>query len=392
MRYFAIVIFIFLFAIVTSAEEKWSYGEGYFVKSGNIWREYDANNRFKAQFTESFRTGTTITLYDRSRNMTLYIKSNSVFVKWPPKWGEKVLRLYNGNWVRGSHNQNLSAQQVRQIREKMCLADTGVQTFKERPKEGLGLTADMYNLWQPGDTIVVRFLEGDSFQRSKVREYAQQWSECCNIRFEFISGRYKSDIRITFDRDSGNWSKVGTVCRKVNQHSATMNLGGVYRGAYEKQIRRKVLHEFGHALGFKHEHQNPRGGVEWDEKKVYAAYRDAPNYWSKSRIQSNVLRQIKDHNRFRSSEFDADSIMCYYIPEDLSPSHGGQGGSSYLSWQDKDFAKKIYPYRAKRTNVRKPVYAKCSRCDGSGTEPVTSFVPIPCKRCKGKRRVIIRWK
>ena len=40
----------------------------------------------------------------------------------------------------------------------------------------------------------------------------------------------------------------------------TMNLGWV--------TRRSVLHETGHALGLLHEHQNPKGTIDWNEKQV----------------------------------------------------------------------------------------------------------------------------
>ena len=44
-------------------------------------------------------------------------------------------------------------------------------------------------------------------------------------------------------------------------NQATMNLGWQDEGV--------VLHEFGHTLGFIHEHQNPEGGIQWESRQRY---------------------------------------------------------------------------------------------------------------------------
>jgi len=38
-----------------------------------------------------------------------------------------------------------------------------------------------------------------------------------------------------------------------------------------------ALHEIGHTLGLKHEHQNPYAGIVWDEEEVYAYTAKPPN-------------------------------------------------------------------------------------------------------------------
>ena len=50
-----------------------------------------------------------------------------------------------------------------------------------------------------------------------------------------------------------------------------------------------MRHEFGHALGMIHEHQNPaaQGEIPWDKPKVYAYY--AQQGWSKDDVDTNIF-------------------------------------------------------------------------------------------------------
>ena len=48
-----------------------------------------------------------------------------------------------------------------------------------------------------------------------------------------------------------------------------MNYGWLTPESAQDEVRRVVLHEFGHALGLIHEHQNPKGGgIEWNRDAV----------------------------------------------------------------------------------------------------------------------------
>ena len=84
-----------------------------------------------------------------------------------------------------------------------------------------------------------------------------------------------------------------------------------------KQFRRVVLHEFGHALGFAHEHQHPNANcsseIEWD--KAYAFY-EKTQHWDRKKVDANLRTITVTGGMILSPEGDVRSIMRYY----LSPS------------------------------------------------------------------------
>ena len=52
-------------------------------------------------------------------------------------------------------------------------------------------------------------------------------------------------------------------------------------------------HEFGHAIGLAHEHQNPAGGIEWNEARVIQDLSGPPNNWDEAQIRHNVLKKYE---------------------------------------------------------------------------------------------------
>ncbi|MES2659513.1 MAG: endonuclease/exonuclease/phosphatase family protein [Verrucomicrobiota bacterium] len=202
--------------------------------------------------------------------------------------------------------------------------------------------------WAPGQTITVAFRGGNNTLHKKIAEGASQWLNYGNLKFDFgvdQAGNYRkwatsdtqpaAHIRVSFDRD-GYYSLVGTDA--LNRHIAssgedTMNFDG-----FDYQLppdwMATVLHEFGHAIGFEHEHQHPDGGCDfrWDDDQSYERTLDSrgaviadrrgrhpgiysvlggwPNEWDKGTVDHN-LRQLRDSSAYLTSEFDSGSIMKY---------------------------------------------------------------------------------
>ena len=68
-----------------------------------------------------------------------------------------------------------------------------------------------------------------------------------------------------------------------------MNLG-IGAATNIEQIRRPVLHEFGHALGCIHEHQSPVAGIQWNEPVVIRTY--ALDGWDEATVRKNVFEKL----------------------------------------------------------------------------------------------------
>jgi hypothetical protein len=199
-------------------------------------------------------------------------------------------------------------------------------------------------MWETGQTIKCRFLDGSSTQKERAEEKAHIWEEFANVRLDFVESG-DAEIRISFEADSGSWSAVGTdalVERYFPKYEPTMNYGWLEDDTEDEEYGRVVVHEFGHALGCIHEHQSPRGGLNWDEEAVYRSYTGPPNYWSRAQIEHNILnRYSKDQTN--ASRFDPNSIMLYSFPGSLFEDGKGTKRNMELSRRDKKFIAAMYP-------------------------------------------------
>lgn len=196
-----------------------------------------------------------------------------------------------------------------------------------------------------GDTITVKFINGTEKQKAGVQEFAKQWEQHANLKLQFVPSAGDADIRIGFqwNGDRSSWSYIGTDNFNIPQDRPTMNFGWLdINGRDTDEYSRTVLHEFGHALGCIHEHQNPSVNIPWDKPAVYKYYAGPPNNWSKEVVDTNLFRTY-DTSRTQFSQFDKESIMLYRIDNDLTIGDFEVKGNKILSIMDKSFIGIIYP-------------------------------------------------
>lgn len=216
---------------------------------------------------------------------------------------------------------------------------------EEQPKRLDRAAIMMAKKW-PVDRRVIncRFLDGDNIQRKKVEEKAHIWEQHANVQFKF-GARIDADIRISFSLP-GSWSALGTDALLhwyYPKYQPTMNFGWLKSSTPDKIYEQVVLHEFGHALGLIHEHQNPNAKPNWNVFAVYRFFSGYPNYWSKQQIDQNIFRRYSPRG-IDSTNYDPDSIMLYMFPGFLFMDGKGTKTNFTLSQHDKDFISKHYPF------------------------------------------------
>jgi len=233
-----------------------------------------------------------------------------------------------------------------------------LQEQERKKKQGIKSTraaADRTKLWENGQTIRISFGHGsDPGVVRDVESVAKEWTEHANLNFVFLPVRDPSaDVRVTFvppggpSPPSGYWSLFGTDSRPRpgQPPQQSMNLGEAHLVG-DEEFRHVVLHEFGHAIGLIHEHQNPDSGApSWNEQAVIAFFSGPPNNWPPERVVQQIIRRAQ-LNTTNFTEFDPDSIMMYTFPAHLTRDGRGFHRNSQLSDTDKKFVRDLYPGRS----------------------------------------------
>lgn len=195
---------------------------------------------------------------------------------------------------------------------------------------------DQAELWGP-EILKMRvcFFEGSKATRAAVAKIASRWAHKeMGITLDFGNmnsprtcepGKGKPNhIRIGFSQP-GYWSTVGQgSVIYAKQEEQSMNLEGFDKlpadqldTVYDGYAKGTIIHEFGHALGFQHEHQSPAGNceAEYDWSHIYEYMAGPPNNWPKEQVDYNMRQATQP--TLMMTNFDPDSVMLYVFPADF---------------------------------------------------------------------------
>jgi hypothetical protein len=107
-----------------------------------------------------------------------------------------------------------------------------------------------------------------------------------------------------------------------------------------------ILHEFGHAIGFEHEHQSPISVCEreFDWDYLYRAMG-----WSPQKVDEN-MRQLQPSSKLLTTAFDAASIMLYSLEKEAFKEPAAAKcyiakHNNVISELDREAAATVYPVR-----------------------------------------------
>jgi len=181
-------------------------------------------------------------------------------------------------------------------------------------------------------TLHVCFLGGSKLQQEATKRAASEWESCCSIKFLWISDASTSDIRIAFS-DAGCWSVIGIMALTIPKDKPTMNLC--------RTDFHIVLHEFGHAIGFVHEHSVAHAKISWNRGKVIEEMKR--QNWTEEMIEANIFQRYSS-NSINGTTYDETSIMHYELPAHWLKDGNQIPQNTKLSTLDKKMALETYPH------------------------------------------------
>jgi len=193
-----------------------------------------------------------------------------------------------------------------------------------------------------GVRLTVGFMDNPPADlKKRLLLHMNAWGKTANTTFVASSTDPQVRIARVGGADGGYWSYVGTDVLHIPKKQQTMNLEAFTMATPESEFHRVVRHETGHTLGFPHEHMR-RALVKLIDPAKAIAYFMRTQGWSEEEVKAQVLTPIEESS-LMGTRVDANSIMCYQIPGELTKSGKPILGGLDIDKTDYTFAGEIYP-------------------------------------------------
>ncbi len=197
---------------------------------------------------------------------------------------------------------------------------------------------DKSKTWTNLSQLNVLFVGGSDKDIEKVTKVASTWTKYANLTFNFYRSfelsPEKADIRVELrnvECNHQNYSRVGTDS-KVTTQKNTLCLSS--------KSTHTILHEFGHALGLRHEHIHPDSLNKMVDNYISVCMKE--KNWSQVDCELNFKGLTKNDGIF---DYDKNSIMHYSLHHDYYTNREdvSYGNLPFLSLGDRLSISKIYP-------------------------------------------------
>jgi hypothetical protein len=195
--------------------------------------------------------------------------------------------------------------------------------------------------WKAGGVkLTVGFMEPTPADvQSRILAHANAWSEFGNI--SFVLSQIDPQVRITREA-SGYWSYLGLDILSIPKNQPTMCFQGFSASTPESEYKRVVRHEFGHTLGFPHEHLRAEIIQRLDKAKTIAYFQRTQG-WSAQVTTQQVLTPLNEASLIATDHADTTSIMTYALPGSITVDGQPIIGGTDIDPQDQAFVAKVYP-------------------------------------------------
>ncbi len=192
-----------------------------------------------------------------------------------------------------------------------------------------------------GVKLTVSFLDSPPASvRSKILAHANAWGQSANVQFrETASG---GQVRIARTPGEGYYSYLGKDISLIPAGQPTMNLDSFSDATPDSEYMRVVRHEFGHTLGFPHEHMRRQIVARIDPQKAIA-YFAAADGWDEETVRDQVLTPLEDATLTATPDADVTSIMCYQLPGTITVDGQPIPGGLDIDASDFALAARLYP-------------------------------------------------